>query len=52
MKQCMKFFLICFAFLVSMFYRKKRPENPRRIFILASGYLGDTFWAVQTITLL
>ena len=52
MKQCMKFFLICFAFLVSMFYRKKRCSAPRRIFILASGYLGDTFWAVQTLGLL
>lgn len=52
MKQCMKFFLICLAFLVGLFRRKKRPPAPGRIFILASGYLGDTFWAVQTIPLL
>ena len=52
MKQCMKFLLICFAMLISLFHRRKKVCCPKRIFILASGYLGDTFWAVQTISLL
>ena len=52
MKQCMKFLLICFAMLVSLFHKRKKVREPKRIFILASGYLGDTFWAVQTISLL
>ena len=50
MKQCMKFLLICLAKLVSFFRERKRPVSSKRIFILASGYLGDTFWAVQTIS--
>ena len=48
----MKFLLICFAMLVSLFHKRKKVREPKRIFILASGYLGDTFWAVQTISLL
>ena len=52
MKQCMKFLLICFAMLISLFHRRKKVCCPKRIFFLASGYLGDTFWAVQTISLL
>ena len=38
--------------LMSLLVPKRRPENPRRILILAGGYLGDTFWAVQTVPLL
>ena len=36
----------------AVFSRKDRPRNPRRILLVAGGYLGDTFWALQTIPLL
>ena len=34
------------------FKRKNRPLSPRRILLVAGGYLGDTFWALQTVPLL
>lgn len=37
---------------LAVFNRKSRPREPRRILLVAGGYLGDTFWALQTIPLL
>ncbi len=37
---------------LAVFNRKSRPRDPRRILLVAGGYLGDTFWALQTIPLL
>lgn len=34
---------------VSCFNRKIRPSAPQRILLIAGGYLGDTFWALQVI---
>ena len=51
-KKSIKFFLFCIAWSASLFRRKKMPRKIERIFILASGYLGDTFWAIQTLPLL
>ena len=51
-KKTIKFLLFNMALSAGLFHRRKIPRQPRRIFILASGYLGDTFWAVQTIHLL
>ena len=31
---------------------KSRPRDPRRILLVAGGYLGDSFWALQTVPLL
>lgn len=28
---------------------RRRPASPRRVVVLAGGYLGDTFWAAQTL---
>ena len=32
--------------------RKAPPRDPRRILLVAGGYLGDTFWALQTVPML
>lgn len=37
---------------LSIFRRKERPRKPRRVLLLAGGYLGDAFWALQTVPLL
>ena len=37
---------------LALFNRKERPRNPQRILLVAGGYLGDTFWALQTVLLL
>lgn len=34
---------------LALFNRKERPRNPQRILLVAGGYLGDTFWALQTV---
>ena len=48
----MKAGIRCSCSALSLFHRKGRPQNPERILLLAGGYLGDTFWAVQTVPLL
>lgn len=37
---------------VAAFNGKSRPRDPRRILLVAGGYLGDSFWALQTVPLL
>ena len=37
---------------LALFNRKDRPRDPRRILLVAGGYLGDTFWALQTVPML
>jgi len=37
---------------LALFKRKDRPRDPRRILLVLGGYLGDTFWALQTVSLL
>ena len=37
---------------LAFFNRKPRPQHPERILLVAGGYLGDTFWAIQTVPLL
>ncbi len=37
---------------LALFSRKERPRNPQRILLVAGGYLGDTFWALQAVPLL
>ena len=51
-KKIIKLILFSMGSFAGLFRRRKCTPHPRRIFILASGYLGDTFWAVQTIPLL
>ena len=51
-KKIIKLILFSMGFFAGLFRRRKCTPLPRRIFILASGYLGDTFWAVQTIHIL
>ena len=34
---------------LALFNRKDRPREPRRILLVAGGYLGDTFWGLQTV---
>lgn len=42
----------CFCRTLSLSRKKDGPDAPRRILLLAGGYLGDTFWALQTVPLL
>jgi heptosyltransferase-2 len=35
--------------VLALFSGKDRPRDPRRILLVAGGYLGDTFWALQTV---
>lgn len=32
--------------------RGKEPSSPKRILLVAGGYLGDTFWAIQVVPFL
>ena len=42
----------CFCRALSLSAKKDRPDAPRRILLMAGGYLGDTFWALQTVPIL
>ena len=42
----------CFCRALSLSAKKDRPDAPRRILLVAGGYLGDTFWALQTAPVL
>ncbi len=42
----------CICTALSVFSRKSRPQAPHKILLVAGGYLGDTFWALQTVPLL
>ena len=42
----------CFCRALSLSAEKDRPDSPRRILLVAGGYLGDTFWALQTVPVL
>ena len=48
----MKTGIRCFCAALSGFSRNDRPQTPHKILLVAGGYLGDTFWALQTVPLL
>lgn len=51
-KTILKSGIRCFCKALACFNRHPRPQHPERILLVAGGYLGDTFWALQTIHLL
>ena len=49
MKKTAKYLLKLIFICAGLFKIRKRPERPKVIFVIAAGYLGDTFWALQTL---
>lgn len=50
MKSILKKILAFLFFLIKR--RKRKPVSVNRIALISAGYLGDTFWALQTLPIL